>query len=485
MGEDKEKDTLWEEFASNTSAHGFAHILISKTVFMKVVWILVIVGCNVILYFQLEPMVKDYLGKPIKTKISLRDTKRQVFPAITICNTNNVLRSKLRDLRRTSYFPHNDENDKEKNGNMTKQKWSETSTKTVDEHEKNKIDQRHETLEGLSEIAVHENEGVLQYGHQFSHMFRECHWKLYYDCLATDHWKPIWHWRFGNCFVFNMEGDGEQAESTGPHAGLSLKLHINQTEYLDEFLTDTAGIVVQISDPGTWIDPYQDGYSLAPDRAHYIGLTTTEIHRFDPFKNNSCIRQQTMEVGKRFFSREIVKKYSHFICKDLCLAQTQNKLCGCTGYWLPSLIHNRTCTAARDSECVHSVMKMYMADEIDCLKDCNLPCEERKYIVRSSSRNYPTTRMLLNQHKKDEGNIVKVFISFDTLETNEIIEEADYNTIVLIGGIGGLFGLYNGYSCMTAVEVLILFCSLVSRSLRYVGSKITTLKTVKTNKSSA
>lgn len=510
--EDEDKDEkLLENFASNTSAHGFAHILISKALFMKVVWILVIIGCNVVLYFQLEPMISNYLEKPTKTRISLRDTKSQMFPTVTVCNTNNVLRSKLNELRKTKYFETGNDAVTETNTTSTKppavtsggtttvaakgvttattiatttikkkRKRRGTSTKTVDEGQKDKYDQRSEMLESLSEMAINEKEEVFQYGHQFSDMFLECEWRSFYNCL--DMWHPIWHYRLGNCFVFNMEGDGEPAEVAGVHGGLSLKLNINQSEYMDDYMTDTAGIVMQISDPGIQLDPYRDGFSLAPDKAHYIGLTTTNIYRLDPFENNSCVGNQQTNVGKRFFTHEIVKKYSHFTCKDVCIAKKENEMCGCTSYWLPSLNHNRTCIEQHDSQCVDSVMKLFLEGTLDCLKDCNPACEEKKYTIRSSSRNYPTIRMLQNNYKIDFGNVVKVSVSFDSLETHEIIEEKDYDLINLIGGIGGLLGLYNGYSCMTVFEVIILFCTSVFVSMRWLVLKITPDKKVKTNK---
>ena len=112
--DDKENDSrkkqneglgnIWKNFASTTTAHGFSHLTVSTNTTIRVLWISVIVACQVFLYLQIHPLVVNYLQKPTKTKLYLREEHSQVFPVVTVCNTNPIKASKVDDLKKYSEF---------------------------------------------------------------------------------------------------------------------------------------------------------------------------------------------------------------------------------------------------------------------------------------------------------------------------------------------------------------------------------------------
>ena len=105
-GEKEEKGikNIWKNFASTTTAHGFSHLTVSTNTTIRVLWISVIIACQVLLYLQIHPLVVNYLQKPTKTKLYLQEEKSQVFPVITVCNTNPIKASKVDDLRAYAEF---------------------------------------------------------------------------------------------------------------------------------------------------------------------------------------------------------------------------------------------------------------------------------------------------------------------------------------------------------------------------------------------
>lgn len=287
----------------------------------------------------------------------------------------------------------------------------------------------------------------------------------------------MWHYRFGNCYAFNMpKGDGHHQQNSssnssssreesllrvtgaGPDQGLKLKLRLNQEEYVDGHLVETAAIVMHIGEQGGRIEPYLNGISLAPNFEHNIALSRTEIVRADPFNNGSCASHERVDLGARAFSNQYISRYSVHACRDICLAQTQLDHCGCTSYWLPSLRANRTCSEV-DSLCAKKYLERFINGQLSCLEACRQPCQETKYDVQSSFRCYPIkARKPTSQVEQEEDENLKVHVYFKTMETQVIEDEEYYFMENLLGDIGGQLGLFSGVSALTVVE-LIFFLS--------------------------
>ena len=306
-------------------------------------------------------------------------------------------------------------------------------------------------------------------------MIKECMWKNYYDCTPSKWWTPVWHYRYGNCYAFNMldttTTSSAKNESSsrkkllkvtgaGPDQGLKLELRLNQDEYLDGYLLDTAGIVMHIGEQGGRVEPHLNRYSLAPNFEHNIALSKTKIVRADPFKNGSCRAHTEMNMGNRSFSNQFISKYSVHACREMCLAKTQIENCGCSSYWLPSLNSNRTC-GQDDMECADNYWEMSINGQLPCLKLCRQPCHETKYEIQSSFRSYPIKKRKPTSQtlkEKDQDEILKVLVYFKTLETQVIEDQEYYFMENLLGDIGGQLGLFSGVSALTVVE-LIFFLS--------------------------
>lgn len=315
---------------------------------------------------------------------------------------------------------------------------------------------------------------MFQFGYQLEDMIKECTWKDFYDCSPSKWWTPVWHYRYGNCYAFNMVDTTMSSKSkkwnsnnstqknllrvtgAGPDQGLKLKLRLNQEEYLDGYLVDTAAIVMHIGEQESRIEPHLNGYSLAPNFEHNIALRKTQVLRADPFKNGSCLPHSESNMGNRSFSNQYIRRYSMHACREICLAKMQIKNCGCSSYFLPSLNANHTC-GSEDMDCADRYWVKSINGELPCLHVCRQPCHETKYEIETSFRNYPIKKRYpisddIRQQELDET--LKVAVYFKTLETQVIEDEEYYFMENLLGDIGGQLGLFSGVSALTVVEVI-------------------------------
>lgn len=84
-------------FAVRTSMHGCGYIHTSCHWFSKAAWALITLFAIVCLVIHLYTIIYDFLQWPKATKVSLSFNNLQ-FPAITICNSNPIRKSKLSEI---------------------------------------------------------------------------------------------------------------------------------------------------------------------------------------------------------------------------------------------------------------------------------------------------------------------------------------------------------------------------------------------------
>ena len=89
--------TKWKEFASNTTLHGLRYVADkSHSISRRGIW-LIFLGAAATTYVYLASLsLTKFFSRPIKTKISQETpTEGLKFPAVTICNLNRFMRSKI------------------------------------------------------------------------------------------------------------------------------------------------------------------------------------------------------------------------------------------------------------------------------------------------------------------------------------------------------------------------------------------------------
>ena len=97
------------------------------------------------------------------------------------------------------------------------------------------------------------------------------------------------------------------------------------------------------------------------------------------------------------------------------------------------------------------------------MKECRSPCKETKFDAKISSKQYPTknARSLPWYNVSLDDNIVKLKISYDSLDTTLIDSEEYYFIENLLGDIGGQLGLWSGFSLMTVFELVFFIGNII------------------------
>ena len=383
--ETTKKETYWlrklfNDFAGNTTAHGFGQIAFTNLLIVKAFWIFVLIACHVFLYFQVRPLIERYLDKPTSTKIFHKREKNPSFPVFVICNQNMVKLDKYDELwdlvkagmsgsNITTKAPFTTTKDTRSVETVEAETvvsnetnyfgWGETtnSIRIEEDRVKERMNAYVSFHAALAETAQAIGDEIHKFGHQIQELIQSCNWKVLNDCKSTDYWNRFWHWKYGSCYAFNSGyyQNGSRSKivnvsRAGPGNGLEIKLFINQSQY-STTRSDTAGARFFVGDQGTLYSPHKNGQSLSPGFAYSIGLRKKLI---DPFMNQSCVKHKSYLLNIKVGQKHL-RKYSSELCGKQCLAETQRDECGCISYYLPQVGLNTTTCRWKDRSCVDNI----------------------------------------------------------------------------------------------------------------------------------
>ena len=80
---------------STSSAHGLPNIHRSKSILAKLVWTLLFFSSVTYMIFQVCLLVRTFLKYEYTVSLDVKFNRSLNFPAVTICNSNPILKSKL------------------------------------------------------------------------------------------------------------------------------------------------------------------------------------------------------------------------------------------------------------------------------------------------------------------------------------------------------------------------------------------------------
>ena len=266
----------WAEFASNTTLHGLKHVVHrNHSPLKRAIWLLFLFSSASLFTFLSVISLRKFFSLPIKTVISLETpTNGLTFPAVTICNLNMFMRSKIDVPDDDDRFYQMGLNisgcseTRSVRGNLTcgqallcaYQWFGPALVKGCNESTQQKI---LDALNRSSERFYNEEEFLTRYGHEMRSMFvLYCRFKSEIPCSDKDfvlHLTPE-----GLCFTFNSGLNDTPLHHTtyeGADSGLSILLDVQTSEStLNEFST---GFKVIVHEQNTFINRY-DGFNVLP-----------------------------------------------------------------------------------------------------------------------------------------------------------------------------------------------------------------------------
>ncbi|XP_006632023.1 amiloride-sensitive sodium channel subunit gamma-like [Lepisosteus oculatus] len=456
--------SICRETLIHTSAHGVSSILRSRSNHQKNCWIIfvvVVVGC---MLWQCSELINTFFHYPSQEKVTLVNSARLKFPAVTFCNLNQVRKSlmlsKFSFLKGGLYFLNTDY----ANSSQNQKAYIEDSNQLGFLLSKLNPDQQAEA------------------GHQLEDMLISCH--FHGEKCDKSFFNAFFNHKFGNCYTFNsltkMENRGRlmrrdvlNATKAGFSYGLTMELSIEQDEYIEQF-SQAAGIRLIIHDQKDMPFPEDDGVNIPPGQESDIAIVKVHVHRLRAPYSSTC----TTGDGIHNYYRDVYKVgYSREACKKTCGQMYIIKNCGC-GMWefpVPKDVKVPFCniTNKNINKCVQLYEDKFAHDELEC--NCPLQCEEEIFELTLSSSQWPSA-VYMNEFArklrqsggklakvadKVRDNLVKVIINYQQLNYELIEEIPSFQVIDLVSSIGGLVGLWIGVSICTVAEFVELFLKVI------------------------
>lgn len=347
------------------------------------------------------------------------------FPMITVCNVNNMAKSKVKSELPSVYeylIKRNQESHSVPHENIT--------------------DMNRSMIEVFEKTMVRVDETFLQ-----------CRWQNY--VVPCDKYIQPLLTDLNFCYSIHTH-KVLQVIQPGPDFGLGLTVDIHQEEYLMTPASLGAGVFVLVHDQDSYPVMKQRSVSLAPGFEHYLSVQREEIRRLkQPYSRTDC--RDTRNPPNTSTSH---LSYTFEECLARCALDTIYRHCQCTPYTRDPAT---TCKLSDLVTCgnYQSSHKIY---DSDC--NCEPACQEINYNVQISSLAFPSELGMNELQKRNisrktfhdiKSNVMVLRIYFGGMEYTLTEQQPAMSTGQLIADIGGQLGLFLGASLITVVEFLEFF----------------------------
>ena len=438
----REEDDRWKRWArakahiaemlNNNLFHGLIYICDSRFTFRRIIWLFITVTALGACVMKVKELTHTYLRYPFKTIKTKRYLEESPFPAISICNINDMRMSVMR-------------------GTL--------------------LDEAIRLQDPYLLLAYDPNESwklIKTSSHEIKDMILSCKFNgktCSHENFTTFYWK-----QGERCYTFN---DASHGRLTVKNAGLknSLDLVINIQHY--DYYRDRskAGIHLIVHDQHE--TPVRlEGSRIPPGFCTHVKLRGKKyINLPAPYATNCG------EKNLKFFD-----KYSRNLCWLDSLTTTVNNTCKCKDYFMPGA-DIPVCDIARLMNCTWPHWEKH---DLEKAFDCPLPCEVDTFNHKLSSSKYPSEAhaqyimdkfpVLKEAYKSSTGEtrdeqgflrdtLMKLVIYYDELSYDVIEQKPSYETLNWIGDVGGTVALFAGMGAMSFVEILDCIVMVVYRLL--------------------
>ena len=290
----------WRIFASNTTLHGLRQVVRNESSFFKrFIWFLFLCTAAGTYCYLSTISVTKYFSRPIKTVISQEASSNGLkFPAVTICNLNFFMKSKIDTAEEDENFVKlglnitgcSDREFRRVRGNLTCGQallcafdWFGYAivrgcNKTV---RQNIV----EALNRSSERIFSQEEFLTRYGHNITDMFLlYCRFMKKTECSVEDFVPKLTE--SGICYTFNS-GEKSPVLRTlfeGPDLGLNILLDVQTNE--STMADFSHGFKVIVHDQDTFVNRHI-GFNIPPGFHATVAVKLRKVksdhNHIDPF----------------------------------------------------------------------------------------------------------------------------------------------------------------------------------------------------------
>ena len=288
----------WKEFASNTTVHGLRHVVqASLPACRRLVWAILLFAALGAYSYNSTISFKKFISRPIRTEIS-QETPRDglKFPAVTICNLNQFMKTKIDTTDEDENFEKLGLNisgcseTRTVRGNLTCGQallcaFSDYGPLLVDNC-------NYSTRQRIMSVLNHtkriydEKEFLAKYGHDlFGNNSMGGDLK---HCAFTDleqitcsehHFIPVVT-NGGICYTFNSGYNGSTKSKLfrsfyeGSNFGLAIALNVQTNE--STFSASSSGLAVNVHDQDTYAN-YHTAFKVQPGVHASVAIKMTQV----------------------------------------------------------------------------------------------------------------------------------------------------------------------------------------------------------------
>ena len=292
---DSEKSSYsskWKAFAANTTLHGLRYVVEdSHSISRRATWLLFLLTVAGAYWYYASISFGKFFSKPVKTIVSDETPIGGMkFPAVTICNLNKFMKSKIDVADEDEKFNKMGLNIsgcseiREVRGNLTCGQamlcaFHPYGNVLVEDCNITKRQNIFNRLNRTSERLFDEEQFLAKYGHDITDMFvLYCRFLKLMECSDKD-FVPILTGA-GICFTFHSGHNSSapilKSKFEGPDLGLNIVLDVQTNEStLSEF---SSGLKVIVHDQNTYVNRH-NGFNIFPGSHASVSVKLKKVRR--------------------------------------------------------------------------------------------------------------------------------------------------------------------------------------------------------------
>ena len=287
--------TKWRDFASNTTIHGLKYVVeTSLHICRRVVWAIFLFTAASAYFYYSTLSFEKFLSRPIRTEISQETPVDGLnFPAVTICNLNQLVRSKIDITDEDENFEKLGLNisgcseTRSVRGNLTcgqallcafrdyANVLVDNCNKTTQQNILNVLNNTKRIFDEETFLANYGHDLLGKYGMSevngyclFSQKMIECSEQLFAPIVTSR----------GICYTFNSGNTGAgkpfRSQYEGTDLGLTIVLDVQTNE--STFSESSSGLRLIVHDQDTFVN-HHSGFIIYPGAHASVAVKLTQV----------------------------------------------------------------------------------------------------------------------------------------------------------------------------------------------------------------
>ncbi|ESN91441.1 hypothetical protein HELRODRAFT_165474 [Helobdella robusta] len=320
-------------YGENTSVRVISKFTRSKDAFLKLLWLVLLMGSTSYMIQRLYVLLSDYYAYPVTTQYGENVGQNIIFPDITICNLDPFASLKLDDQFLSDF------SSKLK---FIKNRFFEIIKDELNLLEKSALDVLNGAFEEMASVSGYliNLEKEYQQSDDCPNFIVDCsffgtNWFETRDSCSIANFTRRWNPNYYSCYT--METKNLKTSNSNIIRGISLLLNVGPPNvipliYKSSLTSSQArGVQVSVHSPGTPPD-LKRGFNVAPGTGNIVEIVQKERTRLKAPHNKS--NENFLRLDCIEESSNSSKKYTYDLCREYCQQNELKFKSGCLTHLL-------------------------------------------------------------------------------------------------------------------------------------------------------